>query len=624
MHPERVELLAYHFSLGAVWDKAADYHRQAGDRAAALHAYPAALSHYDRAVALAEAAGLPDTQRFDLLAAREATLNVLGQRERQAADLETMARLAQDAPQRRLQVYRRRAWLLLHTSRFAECEAMARQMLTLARQWGDLAHQAAALTVLGTAIHQRGDMLQAIPTLRTAIALYRQVGDLRGEAKAYRALAAAFHGTGAYTAAREAVAAALSRYEALDDQVGRAEGLTQLGALHMEQGEPEQAIACYHRALEICDAIGYRYEQAKGLTNLGNVYYFQDRLTQALRCYDEAIRLFASIGERRGEAFARANAATVRHTMLGDDEAAARDAEIALAFYVQVGDRAGEGQCLDTLGGIAFRQGDLATARERWQTALMAMQAVGDRWGEISVLRSLAALALAEGRPQPALEHLDAAMALCRDLGLADRAIALQAERGTVLLALGRPEAALAATTQAMAQLRPSVEQAYLVPFAHYQVLAVLGRHGDARTALEQAHRMLSEALRGLSPEERAMSLEQVTEHRAIVAAWEAIQPRRVTLRLPAASAPTGRPLRDDEYVEVIWTVAAPEDEEVPGKVARRRHRLLRLLREAADQAAAPTVAALAEALGVSARTIKRDLASLRQSGREVHTRGSR
>ncbi|RLC91285.1 MAG: hypothetical protein DRI79_03270 [Chloroflexi bacterium] len=60
------------------------------------------------------------------------------------------------------------------------------------------------------------------------------------------------------------------------------------------------------------------------------------------------------------------------------------------------------------------------------------------------------------------------------------------------------------------------------------------------------------------------------------------------------------------------------------GKVACRRHRLLRLLREAADQAAAPTVPALAAALDVSERTVKRDLAALRAAGHDVHTRGSR
>jgi len=102
------------------------------------------------------------------------------------------------------------------------------------------------------------------------------------------------------------------------------------------------------------------------------------------------------------------------------------------------------------------------------------------------------------------------------------------------------------------------------------------------------------------------------------------LRPGQVKVRLPHAGAPTGRPLCADEFVEVAWTIAAPEEDEIAGKVARRRHRILRLLREAAARSAAPTVADLAEALNVNARTIKRDLAALRAAGHDAQTRGSR
>ena len=205
-----------------------------------------------------------------------------------------------------------------------------------------------------------------------------------------------------------------------------------------------------------------------------------------------------------------------------------------------------------------------------------------------------------------------------------DLAVSLLALRGKALLDLGKPQAALAATTEAMTQLRPGVTEAYLVPFWHYQVLTALGRTEEARVALEQAYRTLMRFLEGFSPVQKRRSIQRIREHREVVTAWETAQPGRVTLRLPRADAPTGRPLRDDEWVEVAWTVEAPEDEAIPRKTARRQHRLLRLLHEATEQGAAPTVDHLAEALGVSRATIKRDLAALRRAGHEVRTRGSR
>ena len=99
---------------------------------------------------------------------------------------------------------------------------------------------------------------------------------------------------------------------------------------------------------------------------------------------------------------------------------------------------------------------------------------------------------------------------------------------------------------------------------------------------------------------------------------------RKIQVRLPISGAPTGRPLRDSEHAEVKWTVSAPGDAAILDKAEHRRHQVLRLLREATEQSAAPTVKHLADALGVSSRTIKRDLAALRAQGHDVRTRGSR
>jgi DNA-binding SARP family transcriptional activator/biotin operon repressor len=106
--------------------------------------------------------------------------------------------------------------------------------------------------------------------------------------------------------------------------------------------------------------------------------------------------------------------------------------------------------------------------------------------------------------------------------------------------------------------------------------------------------------------------------------AKETNQLRCVAIRLPRAAVPTGRPLHDDEWIEVQWTVAELYDDAVPDKMERRHRRLQGLLKQAQTQGAAPTIDDLAAALRVSRATIKRDLAALRHSGCPVATRGSR
>ncbi len=95
----------------------------------------------------------------------------------------------------------------------------------------------------------------------------------------------------------------------------------------------------------------------------------------------------------------------------------------------------------------------------------------------------------------------------------------------------------------------------------------------------------------------------------------------------PAArkGVPRGRPLRTDELVEVIWTIDPPEQYEngATSKAIARQERLRQLCNEAAAQGAEPTVGDLASALGVTARTVDRDIATLRAAGEVLLTRGS-
>jgi predicted DNA-binding transcriptional regulator YafY len=82
--------------------------------------------------------------------------------------------------------------------------------------------------------------------------------------------------------------------------------------------------------------------------------------------------------------------------------------------------------------------------------------------------------------------------------------------------------------------------------------------------------------------------------------------------------------VRSGEYRTVRWTVTQPGDLLIAEGAARRSHILLRLAREAEAQGGAPTDADLAAALGVSRRTILRDIAQLAETGIPLRTRSRR
>jgi len=75
----------------------------------------------------------------------------------------------------------------------------------------------------------------------------------------------------------------------------------------------------------------------------------------------------------------------------------------------------------------------------------------------------------------------------------------------------------------------------------------------------------------------------------------------------------------------VIWNLGEPAQREVgraANKATTRQEILRRLCAEASAQDAEPTVGDLAEALGVTPRTVDRDIAALRAAGAILVTRG--
>ena len=610
------DVLAYHFAQAHLWEKAVHYHTLAARRAVERHDVLSARQHFSEALALAEKSVLPDEQRFALLAGRERILDILGEREHQLDDLNRMQALAQGDAARACRVALRRAMLLAHLGDYEQALAEARRARSLSRRHRHIAAQAESLNVLGTVLNWKGRIQESIASLREAIARARQVADPVAETRYRRDLASALLGLREYDAAREELERARQQALAHGDLLEQAEIENLLGILLMERGNLEQAHHAYQRSLQLSREIGYRYGEARAQVNLGNLHYFRGELEQTWACYRQAVGIFESLGETRGEMQVRLNRASIFLSLCGVSPQVLSDAQRTLDTARRVGDTLMQGQALIVRGSAARQQGHRAQAREDLTRGVQVLQATGDQWLLVQAYRSLAALELDEARYPQAQEYLDRALTISRHLGMTHMEAPLLALKGWALACQGRIREGLQSAEAAMHRLEPDVEQGYLIPYRYAQVLQAAGRAQDARRAIARAYRLLQQALAPLSPEQRQRSLQNVPEHRAIVAAWQQAQPKRVTVSLPSADAPRRR-------VSVVWTLEAPEDAQIRGKVARRRHRLRRLLAEARQQGARPTHDDLMRVLRVSRRTLERDMAALRHSPDEPENGGS-
>ncbi len=623
--PAQAALLAYHHEHAAAPTEAVHFYVLAGEQATERHAYRQALAHFDRAEALAGEAGTA-TPPFlvRLLLAREAVLAVLGERERQRADLEALTPPILTDPQQQIERERRYGQMLAALGDYAGALERFDQALALARGRKDERAEAAILCATGESIYWNGDSLASLPILEQAIALSRQTQDLATQAKAEATLSAALSELSRHQEALVAADRALACFRSLGDRVGEADVLAAIGAVLCEQGELSEAEAGYAQALSIQREVGYRYAEARTLINWGAVAYMRGKVGDALGHFEAASQIGREIDSERAWNYAETNIAAVISTYIGDLPRGRRAVEEVIVLQRSQENKPLLGQALGIQAQFDYLAGELAAARDHLDEALAEMAASAESpWllAQIHQARAQAHLRLAQY--SEASQDIEAALVYCETYGFSDFTPGFLTTKAQLLREQKRLDGADAAIQAGVEALTPGVFQSYLVHFEHYQVLQARGRPAEAGAALAEAVRVLTEMLDTLSPSHQQTSRSQIPEHRAILAAWAENQAIETQATLPRADAPLGRPLNEDEQITITWTLETPQDRAIRSKSKRRRQQIVRLLHEAQRQNALPAYHHLAEALGVSQRTILRDMAALNQEGFDLPpTRG--
>ncbi len=158
------------------------------------------------------------------------------------------------------------------------------------------------------------------------------------------------------------------------------------------------------------------------------------------------------------------------------------------------------------------------------------------------------------------------------------------------------------------------------IHYTAYQIRQAEGQPDTAIEHLRQAALALQELVDRMPKEARQRFQSEVPINRLIREALKE-HAQQIQVRLARMDVPLGRELAEEDFVEVTWTLSTPVDDRFRKKADRRRHILKRLAAEAEVQNAAPTDQDLADALGVSTRTIERDMAALHSQGHRLPTR---
>jgi transcriptional regulator with XRE-family HTH domain/tetratricopeptide (TPR) repeat protein len=214
-------------------------------------------------------------------------------------------------------------------------DSIATELLALAaaRRLGDLAGQGHAHCHLGTTYTSLGNLAEAEPHLRQALALYQRIDHSHGQGVTHTGLEVLRHRQQRDTDALYHAEQALKQHRIAGDRQGEANGLNNVGWCHVLQGDPGKGIPFLERAIDLLRETGHRLGLAYATDSLGYARHLLGEHRQAIACLQEAETLARELGDRPLQAAVLDHLGDACHAA-ADPQAARRAWRKALDIYL--------------------------------------------------------------------------------------------------------------------------------------------------------------------------------------------------------------------------------------------------------------------------------------------------
>ena len=510
---------------------------------------------------------------------------------------------------------RRGAWLLdIDLALFFEEHARAERLIS-----SYSGRRAPILTRSAALALERHDTPAAHAAASEGLMLAHEEQDQQSEVEALLLLAQAQREGGQTVQAERSAERALQLARELSSSLATTQALLVIGHGQVLQGRYSQALSLFQEARFLAHEHHLRRHLGEALRGISLVQCHGSAMLKALNTQQEELSIWRDLGLRSREATTLHSLATI-YDYLGRTADSLRALEQAREICAELGEPIRLAINQYHLAGNSLYHSDALAPRAIHLTrqALATFQAHNQSGWEATVLRWLGYALWVDERHADALATYQQAYALHERLGELGVLPELLAYQGLAHIGLGEYEKASELTRRALWTLAQGQVSDEVVPEIYYAHAMALDARGEAEQAgiyFRRAYQKLLDAARQLDSEEARQAFFQhnPTTRRLMGEIYRrdiAPSPESglVTRRLPSA--------RGEGLVRVTWTLdAGPPDvvlKQAQGAIALRRRRLSRLLDEADTQGAAPTIAHLAETLGVSVRTIQRDLATLR------------
>lgn len=582
LRPDDTVAMLYHAGAAENDTAVAKYALRAGQEALEKFAYKDALSYFSQSLEVLPANHWRD--RFTALVGRATTYHMQADQERLRVDLEALQEVVDHLPDLALKadVLLRRASLAWLQGEQDEAREIAEEGLELTQATGDLAQEAAFMETLGRVARNQGDFHLARDWVTQAKERFTAVGDQFGEASTLDKLANVAYEMGEFEKALALHQQSIAIFHNLGATPYESRSLSGQALVLKSMGEFEKSRQTHLQVLKIAREFGDKHSEWVQLVLLGNVAFELGNYATAVTWYTDALSLSGQINNPRYISMTLNN--------LGEAYRENGEPEPALMYYREAarlndekGFKRGEGHSLNGMGFACLDLQQTHEAQEAFASAKEIWEALNERHKLIETLSGLALMHVTD-------DDLPAAM------------VTIQT---------------------ALQQLDNKSDHPLWRRLTHYVAYCVWLAQGDQETAVYHlclAAQAVSEITGKLPATEQAAFRDRVPLNRKIdTALWQYAEKEKVSL--VSVDVPLGQKLEKSDYVSVTWTTSLPTDQLLKNSAERRQHILQRLLHEAETQGASPTDEDLATAVGVSRRTVLRDIKALNEKGVVLPTR---
>jgi len=398
--------LAYHYDQAEAAEVAAHWYGLAGKHARTQYANATAIQYLDRALTLTPVTAFE--ARYALLLEHEAVLDLLGKREAQLRDIETLEQWVaerRDNP-KQAEVALRQAKYALAIGQYTTAATYTELSARWAALTQDRLAEARAYHRWGRAFWQAGEYKPAKAKLELARSLIRTQQDGGDEAaQCLFDLAVIAYYEKDFNDAIAYIQEARQLYAARQDLQGESTCLSLWGVILGQTGSNHQAIKLFEQALQLCRSVGWRYGEARFLAQSGNNALNLGCLELAQQRHEQSLTIFQAIGDREGAATSQDTLGLV-HAFQGNFKAAKACYEKALAIHYQLHNQRGMGYVLTHLGYTLVQLQKWAEAGDVLEQALTIRQKDEKNGLLMDTLAGCALVTLAYDKKEEALAYV--------------------------------------------------------------------------------------------------------------------------------------------------------------------------------------------------------------------------